>query len=551
MNYIGFGFSVNRRSFKSMQSSWQAKLLLRGGKGEISRTISPNASYETISDVYQFRQLTPAENLLLFPTFPAMFQNGEQICGLGLGVSSIYPHWSVCFITPDSAAARCGKIRVGDRLVAINGRILDGLNEDQVRALAVGRAGSRVTLQIAPDKSDVDDERQLHPASDTLTVELEREPSFLPQWAQEDPERPIPREEGPAKWRYVAEQTDIWNSMGYNLSDFGCWEARTDAQTRRVFYVDALTNRTRWDKPGPVASWEQMEKLTLTQLTEETYRRAARFLNRYSLLPRNDSEPHERLPSLDGETSESAEALHGPAQPPSAHLPTTSPARAPPADAVGLAGRGEEEDSGDGLDREAMAREVRAALRADCRDMGVDLEAAEPELLGLRDELAALYGGPLRGDGDGGLTPEEWRAQLTAPLSPAEEALFAAHPDLVRRLTARDSPPPAAAEGSGEAEGQLAAHWAGAVGEGEGCVTGEAVGQELDRSMAQVAPAPRTPPPAPRTPHPAPRTARPCSIRQTRQGVAGREPGSFPGGSSRAGAWRGDVAGQGTPARPC
>jgi hypothetical protein len=501
LSYVGFCISVNRKSYVQLRSTWRPNLLLRGGEAILSPRRCTNVSGESQEHAIQPqpRHLTLAENLLLFPKFPTnVLPNGEPICGMGLGVSSENQFWNVCFITPDSAADRSGKIRVGDRLVAINGRSLEGLSEDQVRALALGKAGTRVTLQIAPDKGEADDERQLHPSSDSFVVEFEREPSFLPPWAQEDPEQPIPREDGAAKWRYVAEQTDIWKSMGYNLSEFGCWEERVDALTRRVFYVDLLTNRTRSDKPVGVLRWEQMEKLTPTQQAEETYRAAASFLNRYSLLPRNESEPWEPLPPLDSSPPPHAAAPPAAAQSrllafPPAAAQTLLPASRPPlagakAEEVEPERAGGEGDQGNGdeeFDEAQLARDLRAALRADWAELGVDLAAAEPEMERLRGELAALYPGDELREG---VTAEERQAALTGPLTPAEEAFFAAHPDLIRRLSIPDEPPAPAPGTSSPALPALAgsdAPWEARV-ETEGVVTADAVALGLDRAMAQV-----------------------------------------------------------------
>ena len=202
---------------------------------------------------------------------------------------------------------------VGDTLIAINGRSLEGLSQEQVRALAAGRNGSRVTLQLAPDKSNPNDERPIHPASRTLTVELEREPDFSPPWAQEDPARPIPREEGPAKWRYVAEQTAAWRALGFNLSDFGLWEARADPRTGRRVYVDALTNHTRPDRPADLDRCERIRQLPPARAAEEFYRTAAPFLNSNPLLPTTEPMPRAPLPLPDDPDPAPAPALPAPA----------------------------------------------------------------------------------------------------------------------------------------------------------------------------------------------------------------------------------------------
>jgi hypothetical protein len=57
-------------------------------------------------------------------------------------------------LTPGGPAATCGKIRVGDRLLAVDGRVVAGMGLPAIHGLINGMAGQPLRLQMAHSRRD-------------------------------------------------------------------------------------------------------------------------------------------------------------------------------------------------------------------------------------------------------------------------------------------------------------------------------------------------------------------------------------------------------------
>ena len=362
------------------------------------------------SDVaYPRRNLTRAEQVLLFPDRPkAWFDDGARVCGVGLCVSHQYP-FTVTMVTPDTPADRCKNLFPGDIIHAIDGRNLEGLTDVQVRELAVGRNGSRMILQIEPSPDTSGADRGLHPASKTLTIELTREPSYLPHWAERDEidDRVMTEEE---KWKYVAQKTAEYAADGINMTDIGKWEVRTDSKTKRVYYVDTFNNRSQWHKPDCMAWIDRFDEVPHSQFAAERYDEAMRMLEmqkRLNLSHAVDIEEED----LEGFRSRSNSDLELDENGTSDGLEERDD------DTAALVPRefGQEGSDAKGplaadFDFESDPRlvKMRDDFKRQCLDSGIDLDAIPS------DEVEALYGfSELEGDPNDVELPQSFKDAMT------------------------------------------------------------------------------------------------------------------------------------------
>jgi carboxyl-terminal processing protease len=115
---------------------------------------------------------------------PSQYRNQQDsFAGRHTGVIGVYLTFSngypaVSGLVPGSPAEKAG-LRTGDIIVSIDGKDAAGLNTDQTAALVRGQQGTKVTLGVRRDSSDLTFEIQRENFSSPMVVSLMLDPSVL------------------------------------------------------------------------------------------------------------------------------------------------------------------------------------------------------------------------------------------------------------------------------------------------------------------------------------------------------------------------------------